>query len=78
VVQRAELGRGHRVIGAALDGQHEGVDLAVGKLAQPGADVPAHRDDLQVAAGGAEQGGAAGDPVPIRGHDAHEIRDLPG
>jgi len=75
VVQGAELGRGTRVVGPALDGQHaldrgghqqrgvkrrggtvedaepgqsrhrqhEGVDLAVGELAQPGVDVAAYR-----------------------------------
>ncbi len=36
------------------------VDLAVGQLAQAGADVAAHRHDLQTAAGGAEQGGSPG------------------
>ena len=92
VIQGAELSRGNRVIGAALDGQHalrrgghqqrwaegrggtveeaeprqsrhrqhEGVDFTVGELAQPGVDVPAYRHDLQLAAGGAEQGGPPG------------------
>ena len=40
--------------------QNESVDLAVGELAQAGADVTADRHDLQAAAGGAEQGAPPG------------------
>jgi hypothetical protein len=89
VVDDPELGRCHRIVGAAFDGQHalgrggqqqrrgerrgarveqaeprqprhrqdQSVDLAVGELAQAGADVATDRHDLKLTAGGSQNGG---------------------